>query len=369
MTIWNPWHGCKKYSPGCANCYVYRRDSQFDRDASKVAKTASFSLPIQKTRQGDYRLTPQDNPIYTCMTSDFFLEEADPWRPQAWAMIRQRQDLEFVIITKRIQRFAQGLPLDWGEGYPNVTILCTCENQQTADQRLPVFLTLPIQHREIIHEPMLEEIQIQPYLATGKIEQVTCGGESGEDARLCKYDWILSTRKQCVEAGVAFSFHQTGALFQKDSRIYQIPRSLQHSQAKKAGLDYKPSRLPKNSAEMDQLFARLAKSKFRSRFTLSPAMKQYVQEKGRDTLRRHAQEFIRTRLAPAQPKNDGKQTPMKGHPVFLAQHATGCCCRGCLEKWYGIPKGRPLTQQEQDVVVEILLEWIRRKMEVPKPTS
>lgn len=216
---------------------------------------------------------------------------------------------------------------------------------------------------------MLEEIQIQPYLATGKIEQVTCGGESGEDARLCKYDWILSTRKQCVEAGVAFSFHQTGALFQKDGRIYQIPRSLQHSQAKKAGLDYQPSRLPKNSAEMDQLFARLAKSKFRSRFTLSPATKQYVQEKGEDTLRRHAQEFIRTRLAPAQPKNDGKQTPMKGHPVFLAQHATGCCCRGCLEKWYGIPKVRPLTQQEQDVIVEILLEWIRRKMEAPKPTS
>lgn len=76
MAIWNPWHGCKKYSPGCANCYVYRRDSQFDRDASQVAKTASFSLPTKKNRAGQYRLTAQDNPIYTCMTSDFFLEEA-----------------------------------------------------------------------------------------------------------------------------------------------------------------------------------------------------------------------------------------------------------------------------------------------------
>ena len=162
MAIWNPWHGCKKYSPGCANCYVYRRDSQFDRDASQVTKTASFSLPIRKNRAGQYRLTAQDNPISTCMTSDFFLEEADPWRPQVWEMIRRRRDLEFIIITKRIHRFFVGLPLDWGEGYPNVTIVCTCENQQTADQRLPVFLSLPIRHREIIHEPMLEEIQIRP---------------------------------------------------------------------------------------------------------------------------------------------------------------------------------------------------------------
>lgn len=365
MAIWNPWHGCKKYSPGCANCYVYRRDSRFDRDASRVAKTSSFSLPLQKNRQGAYRLTAQDNPIYTCMTSDFFLEEADPWRPDAWKMIRQRQDLEFIIITKRIHRFSVGLPEDWGEGYPNVTIACTCENQQTADNRLPIFLSLPIQHREIIHEPMLEAIQIQSYLSAGKIQQVTCGGESGEHARPCEYQWILSTRKQCVDCGVAFSFHQTGAVFVKDGRTYQIPRSLQHSQAKKAGLDYQPPHLPNTSKEREELFQRLAKSEFRSRFSLSPKLRQYVLEKGEDTLRRHARELIRLRLAPAHPKNDGKQTPMKGHPVFLAQHATACCCRGCLEKWYGIPQGRPLTEPEQNAIVEILLEWIQRKMGQP----
>ena len=245
---------------------------------------------------------------------------------------------------------------------PNVTIVCTCENQQTADQRLPVLLSLPIRHREIIHEPMLEEIQIRPYLETGKIEQVTCGGESGEGARLCRYEWVLSTRKQCMDCGVAFSFHQTGANFQKDGRIYRIPRSLQHSQAKRAGLDYQPSRLPKTKAQMEELFQRLSASEFRSRFSLSPKLKQYVLEKGEDTLRRHAQDFIRTRLAPAQPEHDGKQTPMKGHPVFLAQHATACCCRGCLEKWYGVSQGRPLTREEQEQIVEILMEWIRRKM-------
>ena len=162
MAIWNPWHGCKKFSPGCAHCYVYRWDNQFGRDSSQIKQTASFSLPLQKDRQGNYRLTSRENPIYTCMTSDFFLEEADAWRPQVWAMIRQRQDLEFVIITKRIHRFSVGLPTDWGEGYPNVTIVCTCENQQTADQRLPVFLSLPIRHRDVIHEPMLEDIQSRP---------------------------------------------------------------------------------------------------------------------------------------------------------------------------------------------------------------
>ncbi len=361
MAIWNPWHGCKKFSPGCAHCYVYRWDNQFGRDSSQIKQTASFSLPLQKDRQGNYRLTSRENPIYTCMTSDFFLEEADAWRPQVWAMIRQRQDLEFVIITKRIHRFSVGLPTDWGEGYPNVTIVCTCENQQTADQRLPVFLSLPIRHREVIHEPMLEEIQIRPYLETGKIQQVTCGGESGEEVRPCRYEWILSTRQQCVDWGVAFDFHQTGAVFCKDGRTYRIPRRLQQSQAKKAGLDYLPPRLPKTKEQMEELFQRLAASEFRSRFSLTPALKQYVLEKGEATLRRHAKELIRTRLAPAYPKNDGKQTPMKNHPVFVAQHATACCCRGCLEKWYGIPKGRPLTQQEQDIIVEILWEWIRQK--------
>lgn len=362
VAVWNPWHGCKKYSPGCANCYVYRRDHQFDRDSSQVTKTASFSLPLQKTRQGGYRLTPQDAPVYACMTSDFFLEEADPWRPQAWAMIRSRPDLEFIIITKRIHRFSVGLPLDWGEGYPNVTIVCTCENQQTADQRLPVLLSLPIRRREVIHEPMLEEIQILPYLKSGEIARVICGGESGRGARLCRYDWILSTRRQCMECGVAFSFHQTGAWFEKDGRTYQIPRSQQLRQAEKAALEYRPSLLPDSEDQREELFLRLSKSSFRSRFSLSPSMKQYVLEKGEEVIRRHARDFVGTRLAPAQPEHDGKQTPMKGHPVFLAQHATGTCCRGCLEKWYQIPKGRPLTEWEQERIVDILMDWIHRQM-------
>ena len=106
------------------------------------------------------------------------------------------------------------------------------------------------------------------------------------------------------------------------------------------------------------LFERLASSKFRSSFSLNANDRAYIADKGMDTIRRHAHDFIEKRLAPAEPQNDGKQTPMRGHPVFVAQHATATCCRGCLEKWHNIPKGRELTTQEQDYVADIILRWI-----------
>ncbi|WP_346703097.1 DUF4186 domain-containing protein [uncultured Alistipes sp.] len=113
---------------------------------------------------------------------------------------------------------------------------------------------------------------------------------------------------------------------------------------------------------MDALFARLARSEFRSRFRLRRAERAYVTEKGLATIRRHAADFVHTRLAAAFPLNDGRQTPMRGHPVFVAQHATGCCCRGCLGKWHGIPAGRPLTAEEEAYVVDVLMAWIERQM-------
>lgn len=108
----------------------------------------------------------------------------------------------------------------------------------------------------------------------------------------------------------------------------------------------------------DALFARLARSDFRRRFRLGATERAYLAAKGRATIRSHAEDFIAARLAPAQPKNDGRQTPMRGHPVFIAQHATASCCRSCLAKWHGIPPGRALTQAEQARIVEILMRWI-----------
>ena len=110
----------------------------------------------------------------------------------------------------------------------------------------------------------------------------------------------------------------------------------------------------------NELFNALAKSAFRSRFKPTSKDKEYIQEKGIEKIRSHAADFVQKRLAPAVIPNDGKQTPMSGHPVFKAQHATATCCRVCLEKWHKIPKGRELSQQEQEYIVNVIMEWIKR---------
>ncbi len=115
--------------------------------------------------------------------------------------------------------------------------------------------------------------------------------------------------------------------------------------------------------DLTDLFNRLSKSRFRSRFRLTPKDREYITCKGIDTIRSHAKDFVAKRLSPAVIPNDGKQTPMKGHPVFLAQHATGCCCRGCFSKWHGITPGRELTTDEQDYAVAVLMAWIERQMQ------
>ena len=113
----------------------------------------------------------------------------------------------------------------------------------------------------------------------------------------------------------------------------------------------------------DDLFTRLARSPFRQRFRLGRAEYDYASSKGEPVLRQHAAEFVAQRLAPAQPENDGKQTPMRGHPVFIAQHACACCCRGCLHKWYHVPVGRELTENEQERIVKLLMAWIERQLD------
>ena len=176
--------------------------------------------------------------MWTCFTSDFFIEEADEWREDAWLMIHRRSDLHFFMITKRPERIAQCLPEDWGDGYENVTICCTMENQRRADERLPLYRELPIRHKSIICEPLLESIDFHDTLGSW-CEQVTVGGESGRDARVCDYDWVLNIREQCIKSNVLFHFKQTGAHFRKDGRLYNIPRNQQMAQAHRAGIDIK----------------------------------------------------------------------------------------------------------------------------------
>ena len=102
--IWNPWHGCVKFSEGCKNCYVYRRDESIGKDASHVEKTQNFDLPVRRKKDGQYKI-PAGSTVYACMTSDFFLDKADCWRQEMWHIIKQRSDVSFIIITKRIARF------------------------------------------------------------------------------------------------------------------------------------------------------------------------------------------------------------------------------------------------------------------------
>lgn len=111
--------------------------------------------------------------------------------------------------------------------------------------------------------------------------------------------------------------------------------------------------------DMDELFGALGRSRFRSRFRLAGKEADYLRQRGVETVLEHARQFVLDRLADAEPANDGKQTPMRNHPVFIAQHATATCCRGCIEKWHHIPRGRALTETEIAYVVAVIEHWLR----------
>ena len=119
--------------------------------------------------------------------------------------------------------------------------------------------------------------------------------------------------------------------------------------------------------DLDDLFAALGRSAFRSRFRLGPKERVYLEERSFSVVIEHGRKFIVERLAPAEPANDGRQTPMRGHPVFLAQHATATCCRGCLAKWHFIAKGEPLSEEQVDYVIRVLQRWLVARLPSPRP--
>lgn len=247
----------------------------------------------------------------------------------------------------------------WQKQKENMVVVLRCQSQSQVSENLPLFCSLPIPHRQLLLSPLVEPIYLGQDDFLENIEMAICRGEEGERGRICEYPWILDLRRQCVMHHIPFRFDGTGSHFKKDGVLYDIPPEKQKIQAKKSGLDY----FPTEKEQLERLFLRLAGSSFRSRFHLRSKDKEYLMQKGEETIFRHGEDFIRQRLAPATPYNDGNQTPMKGHPVFLAQHATGTCCRGCLEKWHHIPKGVPLTLAQQSYVMEVIWEWIRREME------
>ena len=216
--IWNPWHGCKKISEGCQHCYMYFLDSKRGMDGRKVFRTQSgFTYPLKRDRDGRLKIKSGEL-IRVCMSSDFFLDEADVWRDEAWQIIKARSDVKFFLLTKRPERVRECLPKDWGDGWDNVIVGCTVENQKRADERLRIFAKLPIKHKNIICQPMISAIDLENYL--DGVELVVAGGESDRYARPMYYDWVLSLREQCIRQNVPFEFRQCGTHFIKDGKQY-----------------------------------------------------------------------------------------------------------------------------------------------------
>lgn len=230
---WEPWTGCYPASDGCAYCYFYGPYSK-RHGQNTIVKTAEFDKPLAKTAKGTYKIGG-GKIVATCFASDFFIPEADAWRSEAWRMIKERPDLDFLILTKRIDRFPVSLPNDWGDGYENVNIGCTVENQALADYRLPLFLSYPMKRRFVACSPLLEEINLSPYL--DGIDHVTVSGESGREARVCDYQWVLSIREQCEKAGITFWFKGTGSFFRRDGEARKVNPFKQGSVAKELDIN------------------------------------------------------------------------------------------------------------------------------------
>ena len=235
MSMWNPWRGCKKCSEGCLYCYIHKGDAKRGVDTSDIVKTKDFAKPVERLKNGNYKM--KSGIVYTCFSTDFLLAEADEWRTECWQMIKERQDCTFLFLTKRIDRFMECIPDDWGEGYENVVVCCTIENQRNADHKLDIFSRLPAKHKCITAQPLLERINIEKYL--DDIELVVVGGESDRNARPPDYAWVLDIREQCIRKNVSFEFRQCGTNFIKDGKQYRIQTKDLCSQARKADIDIK----------------------------------------------------------------------------------------------------------------------------------
>lgn len=212
---WNPWQGCHKVSAGCAHCYMFREKERYGQEPTDVHRSApkTFDQPLRWLRKftinwPDLIILPHDR-IFVCSWSDFFIVEADPWRDEAWRIIKACPTFTFQILTKRPERIAECLPADWGtHGYPNVWLGVTTENQATADARIPLLLDVPARLRFVSAEPLLEPVWLLPWLGADKIGWVIAGCESGPGRRPMDDDWTRRFVFECVVKQVPFFLKQ-----------------------------------------------------------------------------------------------------------------------------------------------------------------
>ncbi len=234
MAMWNPWRGCKKCSDGCLHCYIHKGDTKRGVDTSQIVQTEDFDKSIRWKKNGEFKMIP--GLVYLGFSTDFLLEEADVWRSECWEMIRQRPDCTFLFLTKRIQRFRECIPADWGQVYDNVVVSCTIENQKNADYKLSIFRDLPIKHKCITAQPLIGPIDMEQYL--DDIELVVVGGESDKFGRPTDYAWMLDIREQCIRKNVNFQFRQCSTHFMKDGKNHTIPTRELTKQARLANINY-----------------------------------------------------------------------------------------------------------------------------------
>jgi len=212
---WNPWQGCRKVSPGCKYCYMYRDREKFGQDPTIVKRSnpATFNKPLTRKKPAM---------VFTCSWSDWFIQEADEWRPEAWDIIRRTPHLTYQILTKRPERIADNLPPDWGAGYPNVWLSVSAEDQDTFNLRVPILTEILAAVQFLSLEPLLSKINFDHFFANGylpdplnKINWVIVGGESGNNFgkwvyRPCKIDWIESIVYDCKDLKIPVFVKQLG---------------------------------------------------------------------------------------------------------------------------------------------------------------
>lgn len=206
---WNPWQGCRKVSPGCANCYMYRDKRRFNQDPTVVIRSsrATFTAPLKWKEPAK---------VFVCSWSDFFIEDADGWRDEAWEIMRQTQHLTYLLLTKRPENMASRLPADWP--LKNVWLGVTTENEDMLHKRVPILLKTKAVKRFISIEPMLGPIDLgmdlcRSWNTTGLtmgayLDWVIVGGESGPNSRPMDTEWALYVKRQCEETKTAFFFKQ-----------------------------------------------------------------------------------------------------------------------------------------------------------------
>lgn len=209
QATWNPFYGCHKTSPGCAKCYMTRWANRagHDPDTVKRAAPSTFNAPL---RWREPRL------VFTCSLSDFFIEEADPWRPEVWDIIRRTPHLTYQILTKRPGRIADHLPPDWGDGWPNCWLGVSVENLRHR-HRVGELLEVSAAVYFVSAEPLLGNLSLDGYLRRQGaaamlpgINWLIAGGESGPGHRPMDLDWARTLRDECQRNGVPFFLKQLG---------------------------------------------------------------------------------------------------------------------------------------------------------------